>query len=432
MKRMLAALSVACLSVAQAFAADPATIDWSKVPANDITLFYPGQSSYQWLRNDHKGDKGADAARRGSTCVKCHEDEEKMLGEKLVKKGPLEPTPIAGKKGWVVLKMQAAYDDKNALFRFQWQTRNPFPGDAHPYLRFDGKEWKDYGGPKLDKEVQDGSQPGIYEDRMTMFIDDGKVAGFSRQGCWLTCHTGARDMPDVASKADAQGNALLKALGKNDLRKFLPDTRTDPMDWRTGKSQADIAKLKAAGKFLDTMQWRAHRSNPVGMADDGYVLEYRNSDAGKNMFSGNEDKKSHTPKYMWDEKKVGYRSITADQVRKGSHYLIREENAVPFDPKAPWKAGDMVPEYLVSRADAAGSAADNNARGEWKDGLWTVVLTRPLNLKNADDKALKDGGYYTIGLAVHDDNVTTRGHFVSFPKSLGFGVRADIQAVKLP
>jgi hypothetical protein len=34
--------------------------------------------------------------------------------------------------------------------------------------------------------------------------------------------------------------------------------------------------------------------------------------------------------------------------------------------------------------------------------------------------------------AVHDDNITTRGHHVSFVRTLGFGAKADIQAVKLP
>jgi hypothetical protein len=432
MKTLSWVLSVVAFSAGYAMAADPATIDWGKVPEKSVTLFYPGQSSYQWLRSDHKGDKGADATRRGSTCVKCHDGEEKDLGNALVKAGPLEPTPVKGKNGWVDLKVRAAYDAKNAYFRFQWKTLNPFPGDEHPYLRFDGKEWKVYGGPKLNKSVQDGTQPGIYEDRLTIFIDDGSVKGFSKQGCWLTCHDGMRDMPKVASRADAHANPLLKAIKKNDLRKYLPDTRSDVMDWRTGKSLDEIARMKAAGDFIDTIQWRAHRSNPVGMADDGYVLEYRNSDQGKNMFGSNADSKTHAPKFMWDEKKVGYKSITADQVRKGKHFLIREQNAVPFDPKAGWKAGDMVPDYVVSRADAKGSAADNNAMGQWKDGMWTVVIIRPLNLANKDDKALKDGEVYNIGLAVHDDNITTRGHFVSFPLTLGFGVRADIQAIKLP
>ena len=37
----------ATLTAVPALAADPATIDWSKVPAVNVTLFYPGQSSYE-------------------------------------------------------------------------------------------------------------------------------------------------------------------------------------------------------------------------------------------------------------------------------------------------------------------------------------------------------------------------------------------------
>jgi hypothetical protein len=33
---------------------------------------------------------------------------------------------------------------------------------------------------------------------------------------------------------------------------------------------------------------------------------------------------------------------------------------------------------------------------------------------------------------VHDDNITTRGHHVSFVRTLGIGAAADIRAVKLP
>jgi hypothetical protein len=44
---------------------------------------------------------------------------------------------------------------------------------------------------------------------------------------------------------------------------------------------------------------------------------------------------------------------------------------------------------------------------------------------------MKEGGVYTVGFAVHDDNVTTRFHHVGFPASLGIGAEADIQAVKV-
>jgi ethylbenzene dehydrogenase len=423
-------LALFALATASASAADPAKIDWSKVPSSTVTLFYPGQSSYEWLRTDsHPGSK---MVKDGTACITCHKGKEKAMGDKLVKAGPLEPMPVKGKNGTIDLKVQAAYDAKNAYLRFQWKTLNPYPGSEHQYLRFDGKEWKVYGYPKLDKVVQEGKQPGIYEDRMTIMIDDGKVPLFAQQGCWLTCHNGQRDMPKQFTNDEVKANALLTAIKKGDVRKYLPATRTDPSDWKTGKSVDEINKIKGAGGFVDLIQWRAHRSHPVGMADDGYVLEFRNSDSGKDMFGSNADPKTHAPKFMWDEKKVGYKSITADQLRKGDHFLIREQNAVPFDPNASWKEGDMIPDYVVSREDSKGSAADNNAIASWKDGTWTVVIIRPLGLANDDDKSLKEGGVYNVGFATHDDNITTRGHHVSFVRTLGIGAKADIQAVKLP
>ncbi|WP_407279599.1 ethylbenzene dehydrogenase-related protein [Aromatoleum evansii] len=433
MKKSALLVSLAVLGIGAAQAADPAKINWGKIPAVTVPLFFPGQSSYEWLRTEaHEG--AVKEVKRGDSCTSCHdeEDAEKDIGEEIVKGGRLEPRPVKGKSGYKALKVQAAYDSKNAYLRFQWHTDNAYPGNEHQYLRFDGKEWKVFGYPKLDKPVQDGAEMGIYEDRMSIMIDDGKVPGFANQGCWLTCHDGQRDMGKQFTKDEVANNALLQAIKKRDVRKYLPDTRTDPSDWKTGKSVEEIAKLKAAGGFVDLIQWRAHRSNPVGMTDDGYVLEFRNSDAGKDMFGSNADAKTHQPKFMWDASKVGYKSITVDQLRQGEHHLIREKNAVPFDPNAGWKEGDMIPDYVVSREDAKGSAADNKAIASWKDGVWTVVMIRPLGLTNDDDKTLKAGGVYNVGFAVHDDNITTRGHQVSFVKTIGFGAKADIKAVKLP
>lgn len=432
MKKMLLIIGMTALAAAPAMAADPAKIDWSKVPASAVTLFYPGQSTFQWLRSpDHAGATPVSA---GEACVTCHKGQETQKGNALVKANRLEPTPADGKNGSIPLSFQVAYDNENAYFRFQWKTRNPYPGEAYPALRFDGKEWKPYGNQRLAAAVRKGEQPPIYEDRMSVMIDDGSVAGFAKQGCWLTCHNGERDAPKQPITAEVQANALLSALKKNDVRKYLPSTRTDALaSWDQGKSLDEIAKIKAAGGFLDLMQWRAHRSNPVGMADDGYVLEYRNFDAGKNPFSSNLDAKTKLPKFMYDEKKFGKKALVFEDIRKMPTALVREENAVAFDPNAGWKAGDLLPQYVVSRQDATGSAADNKqAKGVWKDGTWTVVWARPLNLTNADDKALKEGKVYNFAFAAHDDNMTSRGHFVSFPVTVGFGAKADIQAVKLP
>jgi hypothetical protein len=171
------------------------------------------------------------------------------------------------------------------------------------------------------------------------------------------------------------------------------------------------------------------------MADDGYVLEYRLFDAGANPFASNIDGKTKLPKFMFDSAKTGFKALRAEDIGNAAKpaAVVREENAAPFDPNAGWKEGDILPGRLISRADAKGSAADNDyAKGTWKDGAYTVLWRRKLDTGHPeDDKIMKVGGVYTVGLAVHDDNVTTRYHFVSFPLTLGIGAEANIKAVTL-
>jgi hypothetical protein len=93
----------------------------------------------------------------------------------------------------------------------------------------------------------------------------------------------------------------------------------------------------------------------------------------------------------------------------------------------------MIPEYYVSRTMSEGSAADNSdVEGTWEDGVWTVVWVRKMDTGHPeDDKVLQEGKAYTFGFAVHDDNITTRGHQVAFPLTVGFGTEADIEAFKV-
>lgn len=428
---MLAAAAVSAIPMLAA-ASPPA--DWSKIPVKTVKLFYPGQSTYDWLVTpDHK--KGDKQVKQGKACVSCHDGDEADIGKNTVSGKNIEPTPIPGKKGLIELAVQAAHDADSLYLRFQWKSQMNREGRMHDYMRFDGKGWKFWGGHRLKEAVKTGKEPPLYEDRLAIMLDDGKVPLFAQQGCWLTCHNGLRNMPGEPKKEEVEKHPYLgkDGLKKDEILKFLPATRTDGKSWAAVKSKDEIAKLKKDGQFLDLMQWRVHRSNPVGMADDGYVLEYRLFDAGKNPFSWNVDKKTMTPKFMFDAAKVGFKALREGDIGNAAKpaAIIREQNAVPYDPNAGWKEGDILPGRLLSRADAKGSAADNDdVKGTWKDGTYTVVFRRKLNTGHPeDDKILKVGGVYTVGFAVHDDNVTTRFHHVSFPLSLGIGSKADIQAV---
>jgi len=336
--------------------------DWSKIPTKTIKLFYPGQSTYQWLRSPaHKRANKKVIA--GDSCISCHEGEEKDMGNLIVVGHKLEPAPIPNKQGYKELKTQAGYDDRYIYFRFQWKSQLNREGRMHNMIRFDGKAWKFYGSHRANSKVRKGIEPPLYEDRLAIMIDDGSVPLYAEQGCWLTCHTGMRDSPDEASKQQVKKHALLgKLLKKKDVRKYLPATRSDKnVSWAKTKSVNEIAKLKAEGKFLDLMQWRVARSNPVSMADDGYVLEYRLFDKGKKMFSWNVNKKTMTPKFMFDKSKTGYIALKEKDFSNPAKAIaiIKNVNAKAYDPSAGFKKGDILPGRLLT-ATTSGSAGDND------------------------------------------------------------------------
>lgn len=430
-----AASAVALLSTGTATAADVGNVDWSKVPAKAFTLFYPGQSTYEWLLTpDHK--KGDKQVPQGKACLSCHEGDEADIGDKLVKGGPLEPTPISGKVGSIKTTVQAAYDKEHFYMRASW----PAAKDAsafHNYVGLKDGKWGTYGSNRTNKDVRDGKAKVSYEERFNVMLGDnkGSVANFANQGCWVTCHNSMRDTQKEPTKEQVQAHPVLGSAGmkKSDIRKYLPETRTamdDAGGWDKVKDKAALDALMAKGVFLDLWQARAYRSIPVGKADDSNVFQYRNFDSGKKPFDSNWDGAKKQPKFMFDPAKNGGRiALTEAQFRDPKAPKLSDANSMPFDP-AKAKEGDILPGFILN-TKTDGSADDLNAVVSQSGDTWTVTIRRKLDTKQKDDVALVPGQAYPIGLAVHDDNVTTRFHHVSFPLTLGLGVKGDIQAVKL-
>jgi len=56
--------------------------------------------------------------------------------------------------------------------------------------------------------------------------------------------------------------------------------------------------------------------------------------------------------------------VTAKRVGKQDNFLIKGTNAVPFDPNAGWKEGDMLPRYvLTSEVSAPRATTRPSANG---------------------------------------------------------------------
>lgn len=428
--------AIACLATGAAMAAGAGRPDWSGIPSTEITPFYPGQASYQWLQSAaHKN--GAAAVRRGKPCIECHVDEEADIGNGIVGGETLEPSPIAGKPGTLQLRVQAAYDKEYFYLRARWPTHLKEAGAFHNYRVFKGGSWVTYGSNRTDKAVQAGTARASYEDRFNLMLGDnqGSVAEFKEQGCWVTCHNPMRDMPNAPTSAQVKAHPVLGDAGmkKSDIRKYLPATRSamdDAGSWDQVKSREELDALMAKGVYLDLWQARAYRSIPVGRADDSHVFQYRNFDAGRKPFDSNWDDARGQPRFMFDPARNGGRvALTEAQFRDPAAPKLDDTNSVPFDP-ARVRDGDILPGFILNtRTD--GSAADLDASGSWANGMWTITLRRKLTTGHKDDVALMPGQSYPIGLAVHDDNVTTRFHYVSFPLTLGVGAEGDIQAQEI-
>jgi len=429
----------ATVAAGAAGAAEVESIDWSKVPVDKPRLFTPGQSSYEWLRtNDHK--KASKEVRAGEACLNCHKGEQKSLGEILSGEHRLEPDPVEGKGGYKRLSVQAAHDDTYLYLRASWETDDDKPNDLGNLLRFDGEQWSWWGNHRQYPEVIDKEQPAIYPDRLGIMIGDASVPLFAEQGCWLTCHDSLVSMadppdPDEVSEHPVIGQ-LYKAFGiENTLvRKYLPGSRSEPEDWAAVIGEAELKALVAKGAFLDLIIWDASLTNPVGVAADFNVLEIKKVDEGASPLLPN-GKMRGGPAYMFDAAKTGYAALgeadLADPAK--AKHLIVGQNTAPYDAAA-IKEGDILPAHVLDTAAAKGSAADvDYARGEWKDGGYTVVIRRKLDTGHPDDKALEPGGIYHFAFSVHDHAAGKRAHHVSFPVSVSIGEgKAEIQTVKLP
>lgn len=216
MKRSIQALmATVAFAGAVGLSTAVAAPDWSSVPAKDVALFYPGQSSWEWVltQTDHSG---ADKFRAGKNCAACHIGDEKNMGALLVSGKMNEPAPIAGKPGSIAAKVQFAHDDQNIYVHLQFSEGNQ-------------------PDSKMDK---------AFATKVTMMLDGGTVPEATRAGCWGMCHD------DASSMASA---------GTSDRTMYLPKTRAHLT--RQGGGDAlvpadQLAKLKSGGYEIE--YWQAH------------------------------------------------------------------------------------------------------------------------------------------------------------------------------
>ncbi|MEX0751514.1 MAG: ethylbenzene dehydrogenase-related protein [Xanthobacteraceae bacterium] len=328
------------------------------------------------------------------------------------------------------LQVMAAYNGTDMFFRYRWPARQP--SIYHDMMKFEGGKWVRYGASVAGPQPQ-----GIYEDRVTMLLDDGSVPEFARYGGYITVGDRMRFFTNEAKAEEVKAHPYLgQKRNQSEVGKHLPATRKDINDWSSVVPEEELAALRKGGYFLDLWHWRAHRGGPIGVSDDQFVFDARYGDAGRGAFTDNWDAQKQQPKFMFDPQKTNQRALKWDDLiqRKlgfDDVYYISENTAAPFDATYAWKDGDTIPRRLLQRPD--GSHADITVVGQarWKDGYWDVTLKRAMDTgKPMDDKIMLDKRIYNVAFSVHRDAVGSRWHNVSLPVTLGLGRDAELVAVR--
>jgi len=328
------------------------------------------------------------------------------------------------------LQVKAAYNDREMFFRYRWPARQP--SIYHDMLKFEGGKWVRFGASVAGPQPQ-----GIYEDRVTMLVDDGSVPEFARYGGYVAVGDRMRFFTNEAKPDEVKAHPYLGQKRKQtEVGKYLPATRSNINDWASVVPEDQLASLRKAGYFLDLWHWRAHRSSPIDVSDDQYVFELRSGDAGRGPFADNWDPDKQQPRFMLDPEKTGRRSLNWDDLiqRKlgfDDVYFISEATAVPFDAGYAWKNGDTIPRRLLRPGDGSHGDIKVAGKARWQDGYWDVTLTRAMDTGSlVDDKIMVDKRVYNLAFAVHRDSLGSRWHYVSLPVTLGLGRDAELIAAR--
>ncbi|MGE3475423.1 MAG: ethylbenzene dehydrogenase-related protein [Rhodospirillaceae bacterium] len=230
---IMRALGISMVAGAAMLAPESAgAVDWAKVPEKNITLFYPAQIS--WDRLFTPGRHSGQRRWPEKTCVGCHGDiDEGPLGDSLVDgEKDKEPAPIAGKPPFVKAKVKTAHENDTLFVRIEFD-----PG-KQPNVN-------------MDKD---------FETKVTMILDDGGVKDSKNAGCWITCHSDVESM-----RWSVTGTT-----------KYLTDTRIPKSGGDIIKPEEELAKMRAAGYFLEYWQARINPGKPA-VAVDGTILEKRST-----------------------------------------------------------------------------------------------------------------------------------------------------------
>lgn len=146
--------------------------------------------------------------------------------------------------------------------------------------------------------------------------------------------------------------------------------------WNMNPEPTDLSIYSDDPYLADIWYWKARRTDPVGYADD----------------------KTHKLKSEKERDATELKSKSDKAI-----YLIRSADkgtsAYKMDMKMDYQ-GEVLPRYI--NRQPTGSRADVKAKGNWRDGEWTIEFARALDTGNQDDVQFEVDKKYLLGVSRYE------------------------------
>jgi len=223
--------------------AKKSAVNWAASPAREVTIFYPGQASMEWvLGRDHGGKR---SFKKGDRCIECHEEEVADIGAKIVSGEKLEDKVTPGKRGSIAVNVKAAHDTKNLYMQFSWADTDHTPT---PFA----------DGGKMDKQN---------EIKLAFMLATDEVEYADRAGCWGTCHADLNEMPFAP-----EGQNVTKYIKESRTKIEIKGRGGKPKGgWDKRKTDAEIDAELAANRYMDIIRYKSGEKK----TEDGNILADR-------------------------------------------------------------------------------------------------------------------------------------------------------------
>jgi hypothetical protein len=148
------------------------------------------------------------------------------------------------------------------------------------------------------------------------------------------------------------------------------------LKWLLTGDSLYLAADKVVPHTSDIWFWKAARTNPSGYVDD--KIDSVSTENGKDAAPIKSDK--YGTLYLYRPGDKGKCAYT-------------EETVFEYH-------GDCISSFTPAVPD--GSRADIRGIGVWKDGYWTIEMSRKLDTGNADDVAFASGGKYPFAATLYE------------------------------